>query len=287
MDRYDEALAKARAGKSLEEIFPELNENEMVKKAILGLTYLDGIDPILAKCSITAQGIRDYLERLKEQPTDEEMLKTLCAEYEKGVADTIAKYEQKEQKPAEWSEEDREMLNSILLYFNAPFRYMTDNELKAFNWLRSLPERFNLQSKQEWNEEDEKRVVELKTLVIQCKGFNKANLQKALKLIDALRPQPREEIYQAAKHDLAIKFMNYLDENRPEGKMSLSNAECEDIDKAFKENDWEKIMRYANKYSWKPREEQMKVLKEAADMHWEPDGLDPLYSLYEDLKKLM
>ena len=34
-------------------------------------------------------------KRQKEQPTNEEMLRTLRAEYEKGVADTIAKYEQK------------------------------------------------------------------------------------------------------------------------------------------------------------------------------------------------
>jgi len=27
-------------------------------------------------------------------------------------------------------------------------------------------------------------------------------------------------------------------------------------------------------------------LKEACDKHWEPDGLDPLYTLYEQLKKL-
>ena len=40
-----------------------------------------------------------WLEKQKELPTNEEMLRTLRAEYEKGVADTIAKYEQKEQKP--------------------------------------------------------------------------------------------------------------------------------------------------------------------------------------------
>lgn len=37
-------------------------------------------------------------EKQKEQPTNEEMLRTLRTEYEKGVADTITKYEQKEQK---------------------------------------------------------------------------------------------------------------------------------------------------------------------------------------------
>ena len=43
-----------------------------------------------------------YLEKQKELPTNEEMLRTLRAEYEKGVADTIAKYEQKEQKPEQY-----------------------------------------------------------------------------------------------------------------------------------------------------------------------------------------
>lgn len=38
---------------------------------------------------------------------------------------------------------------------------------------------------------------------------------------------------------------------------------------------------------WKPSEEQMKALKEATDKHWEPDGLHPLYTLYNDLQKLL
>lgn len=37
---------------------------------------------------------------------------------------------------------------------------------------------------------------------------------------------------------------------------------------------------------WKPSDAQMQALKEACDKHWEPDGLDPLYTLYEQLKKL-
>ena len=47
---------------------------------------------------------------------------------------------------------------------------------------------------------------------------------------------------------LALGFMNYLDENRQEGKMCLSNAECEDITKAVSEGDWEKLKRYTEKY---------------------------------------
>ncbi len=40
------------------------------------------------------------------------------------------------------------------------------------------------------------------------------------------------------------------------------------------------------RYTWKPSDTQMKRLKEACDEHYEIDGLDPLYTLYEDLKKL-
>ena len=44
--------------------------------------------------------------------------------------------------------------------------------------------------------------------------------------------------------------------------------------------------RYTPQSHWKPSEDQMIALKEATDEHWEPDGLDPLYTLYQDLKKL-
>ena len=37
---------------------------------------------------------------------------------------------------------------------------------------------------------------------------------------------------------------------------------------------------------WKPTEMQLECLKAACDEHWEPDGLDPLYTLYEQLKAL-
>jgi hypothetical protein len=47
---------------------------------------------------------------------------------------------------------------------------------------------------------------------------------------------------------------------------------------------WLKSLRPQNK--WKPSDEQMEALKEACDKRWEPDGLDPLYTLYEYLKKL-
>ena len=61
----------------------------------------------------------------------------------------------------------------------------------------------------------------------------------------------REDIlkgYREIRGVLAIALMQFLDNNRPEGKMCLSNGECFDIDKAFKEMDFEKISRYITKY---------------------------------------
>lgn len=109
-----------------------------------------------------------------------------------------------------------------------------------------------------------------------------------LPLIDSLkqeRPISAEEVlvkdpfddeqfcrgYRSAKHDLAIKFINYLDEHRPEGKMCLSNGECADIEKAFIEHDWAKILRYAKKYL-SPKEliEGDRIIERKVGMHGEP-----------------
>lgn len=54
--------------------------------------------------------------------------------------------------------------------------------------------------------------------------------------------------YKTISKILSLGFMHYLDDNRQEGKMCLSNAECEDITKAVSEQDWIKLERYAEKY---------------------------------------
>ncbi len=57
--------------------------------------------------------------------------------------------------------------------------------------------------------------------------------------------------YEMVKKVLARAFMEFLDNNKPDGKMCLSNGECYDIEKAFNFGDWEKLMRYAEKYAKK------------------------------------
>lgn len=75
---------------------------------------------------------------------------------------------QKEQKPAEWSEEDKETLNGIIRSVNG-FDAVTGiipqdfkQHEKKINWLEHLPERFNLQPKVEWGEDDKTRLKVIK-----------------------------------------------------------------------------------------------------------------------------
>ena len=62
------------------------------------------------------------------------------------------------QKPVEWSEEDKYILKNIHDFIKEntinPNRVNCAEE--CLIWLNSLPERFNLQPKQEWSKEDEK-----------------------------------------------------------------------------------------------------------------------------------
>ena len=322
MDTLVVHLRKAFAALEKQKEIPMSDSTKMIKmwdeeKKILERMYLRGdtwrliaynafIDGLAKGTCVKSekqeeQKPAEYGDDVAEE-AEEYTGKVDCGEY--GVAVTEAYIagvlSERNRKPAEWSEEDETCLTNILIMLQeyVIHHYSKDDVNKSVDWLKSLPERFNLQPKQEWSEEDI------------TNGWTGVNLERYLSCLQKLgtgnpqqpetinskwfkehcRPQPREEIYQSAKHDLAIRFMNYLDENRPEGKMGLSNGECEDIDKAFKEYDWAKIMRYVEKYrsSWKPSEEQMEALK------WLVEYMSPsekyiviVKNLYEQLKKLM
>lgn len=216
--------------------------------------------------------------------------------------------EKKETKPAEWSEDnikeltefEAAMLHIGMSFFGGSAGLNPNNTNEVKKQAKLLLE---LVPKQEWGEKDN---IMLENTILCLKEYC---LTDEITWLKSLRP-PQDRCkdcphrgdmflltqgFKSGKHELAIRFMNYLDENRPEDKMGLSNSECEDIDKAFNENDWNKIIRYIEKYKphWKPSEEQMKQLYFAADL----DEFGPMVttrkkfpdlgSLYEQLKKLM
>lgn len=122
MDRYEEALERAKKGLPIDEVFPELkeSEDERIRKELL-----EEIEFIIPH----------------DDETDSEGL--ILPSYHARI-DRYKSYleKQKEQKPAEWSEED------------------------------------------------ERKIIELKTFIAQCNGFNKKNRKKVFDMIDTLRPQP-------------------------------------------------------------------------------------------------
>ena len=71
-------------------------------------------------------------------------------------------------KPAEWSEEDELKRNNLIGLVEEikrqPLKRLEDWD-GYINFLKSLPERFNLQPKQEWSEEDKKFIKELCNLL--------------------------------------------------------------------------------------------------------------------------
>ena len=106
-----------------------------------------------------------------------------------------------QQKLAEWSKNDTVFLNEITDFFeNKTVRLQHDLDMYA-HWLKSLPERFNLQSKKEWSEDDERR----RDGIIQWlreyqKKFNPEydnlsieSIESLIAWFKSLRPQPKQE----------------------------------------------------------------------------------------------
>ena len=110
---------------------------------------------------------------------------------------TIEQVDEKIREAQEWSEEDRNMLNSVLLYFNAPFHDMNDVEKNMFTWLQSLPEKFTLQPTQEWREEDEKMLADISWAIRHC-AYNDKKKKQVHDWVEnrfkSLRPQPKAEL---------------------------------------------------------------------------------------------
>ena len=101
----------------------------------------------------------DEWNQQKQNPT-----KRQC--FEEGIR--YAQRLQKEQKPAEWSEKDKIMLNMIEYRLKdwdnikAQQGYQDDCTLPSpIKWIKFLPKRFNLQQKKEWSKEEEEIIQSL------------------------------------------------------------------------------------------------------------------------------
>lgn len=147
--------------------------------------------------------LKEYFEQKEQKPDDDPLNDP---KFLKGF-DTGREVQRifDEKKPAEWSEEDKMNLNGCICSLHQ-YGYMT-----YADFLKHLPERFNLQPKQEWSEEDSKRYISigttLETSVVLSKEDYDANMAWLRDLVNAIkyfgpRPswKPSEEQMKALKY---------------------------------------------------------------------------------------
>ena len=222
------------------------------------------------------EGINDGIALVKKQPEDYGLQKSvpISCGHENGTG---------------WSEEDEAHRNFILESLEDQIRFCKKDAEGAYcakqiriaqNWLKSLPERFNLSPKHEWSEEYERKIVELKTFIAECNGFNKSNRQKAFEMIDALSPQPKQEW--SEEDDVMLDKVCCL--ISPGTKLTDDNANyCVEL-KQWIISLRERMLKSIRPF-WKPSEEQMEYLYNASERNDYCGAV--LNSLYHDLKKLM
>ena len=209
----------------------------------------------------------------------------------------------KEQKPVEWTPTKEQMVALNWAANGIDNESPVAGDIKAS--LRSLYT--DIQSKSiksaEWSEEYEKKISELKTFIAQCNGFNKANRQKAFNMIDALRPQPKQE--QQIKEGIKVKI--HCRKDRKKGMITIYDGEVGEVIYVLdaKRHPWGHIVVRLNngcndgfyedelevldEPHWKPSEEQMKTLKSLPGLLRDfklDTSAQMLEVLYEQLKSL-
>ena len=158
-----------------------------------------------------------------------------CDEYKKGYEEgrrngftagynkAMKEVEQKEQKPAEWSKNDTVFLNEITDFFeNKTVRLQHDLDMYA-HWLKSLPERFNLQPKQEWSDEDEDMLNCCISSIEEAKENRYAyketdgdtSYDREIDWLKSLRPQPHWEPSEEQMNALRVTLEYMPDTFKP------------------------------------------------------------------------
>lgn len=225
---------------------------------------------------------------------------------------------QGEQKPVGWSEEDKEMIDSIINAIDVNIAASDYHEIES--WLKDLKERGLPQPKQEWDEEDERMCC----LIISHFESHKLNHEyittddKVIKWIKSLKKsrtkqgccecdeidiQAAIEICENAGYDLiANRLKSIKTEVQPqqewseEDEIALADALwcCKQAASIAKdENDMGNIWFAENwlkslkeRCTWKPSEEQMEALDSATENCAYSEYQDCLKELIEQLKKL-
>lgn len=131
-------------------------------------------------------------------------------------------------------------------------------------------------------EENERMFKSLNKLLNEASCYScTEGVDKILSWLKSLKPQNRDT-YNPYKEvvssiaEMCDKYKSFSDDRANDfvNNVKVKCKEVKEYDSIYPQN------------TWKPSDAQMQALKEACDKSWEPDGFDPLYTLYEQLKKL-
>ena len=187
------------------------------------------------------------------------------------IAETI-RYK-KEQKPAEWSEEDERMYRGLhnLIYSTQ----YCDSRKEFSDFLDSLKNRVQLQSQQEWDKEDEK-CIRLSTDIIDSAlraGFCvQLDRDRCVDWLKSLRPQPKYEWTEKDEinRDLIYNALNHVYD------LEHNKSLC----------DWLNSLRPYSQ--WKPSDEQITALNYVVNLmasSESPKENDYYYNVFKDLRE--
>ena len=270
---YDEALERAKKYNIVKLIFPELakSEDEKIRKEMIryftemkkggsaALPYDDCIAYLERQKEIGIRWLKSDNVKNPDKPYIDKAGMFYTTDGKMCHASEIEK--QKGQKPTGWSEKDEHIIKNIYDFVKentiVPYRVKCAEE--CLEWLKSLPERFNLQSKQEWSKEDENKIERLAFLVSVVEEKEMISPSESIDLrnfIKSLRPQSKKEF----SMEKAIKWLDdtfyFLDNSSGRGRdCEITTHDFDSLEEMY--DSFRKAVIVDSEPHWKPTEEQM------------------------------
>lgn len=215
----------------------------------------------------------------------------------------------KPQPKQEWSEEDEKMRQSIIKdiefernYTSATTGKTIEKYNEQINWLKFLS--LNLKKRNEdvaklcsdeWSEEDEEMLIKVEQIVL--KHWNSLSdsfyhkyddenqdAESCYNWLKSLRPQSKKEF----SMEKAIKWLDdtfyFLDNSSGRGRdCEITTHDFDSLEEMY--DSFRKAVIVDSEPHWKPTEEQMGALKEAAEHSFYAGEGAVLRTLYNDLQK--
>lgn len=200
------------------------------------------------------EGDKVVIKKGEQKPTDEEMKELLRTEHEKGRADVLTEM----QKSVAWNKEDDNCLSTIIAEFSkcAGKSVSKDEWMRCNDFLNSLKERIQPQTKQEWSGEDERFLNIAINILNSSKVYTKSpdKYEDTINWLKSLkdRVQPKQEWSGEDDYNLQCciaKIQYDIDNGRIGRNRELLT--------------WIKFLKYRvqSQSQWKPSDEQIIALR--------------------------